>query len=57
MAQLGSSIAVAVVQVAATVLIQPTAWEFPYGKGAAIKRKRKEGRERGRKKKRIISST
>ena len=36
--QLGSSVAVAVAQAPATVLIQPLAQELPYATGAATKK-------------------
>ena len=46
---LGSDIAVAVCRPAATALIQPLAWEPPYGMGAVLKSKKKKEEEEEKK--------
>ena len=40
--QLGSDVAVAVVQASAATPLRPLAWELPYAAGAALQRKRGE---------------
>ena len=44
--QLGSDVAVAVVQTAAAVPIRPLAWELPYVTGAAIKKEKKKRKKK-----------
>ena len=39
---LGSGVAVAVLEVAAAIPIQPLVWELPYAAGMALKRKKKK---------------
>ena len=43
----GSRVATGVLQVAAAVQIQSLAWEFPYAPGAAIKKRKKKGKNDG----------
>ena len=38
--QLGSNVAVAMVQASAAVSIQPLAWELPHAAGMAVKKKK-----------------
>ena len=44
--QLGSCVAVVVVQAGTVVLIQPLAWELPYAKGAALPKKVKTNKQK-----------